>query len=159
MNGKKAIVKPILIKGTKDLFSYKKLRPVSNLQFLSKITERAVFVYNTRRHGEWCKDEYISTGDHRVFRVFLWLFQTSIFTADDLLLPLLGAFFVFYLLLFRSPIRDCVSWRYWVSRLFICYLTVYWYPNRWKHRGSLWCKHSGIANRAQQCNRAESRER
>ena len=30
-------------KGTKDLFNYKNLRPVNNLQFLSKITERAVF--------------------------------------------------------------------------------------------------------------------
>lgn len=121
MNGKKAIVKSIMKKRTKDLFSYKKLRPVSNLQFLSKITERAVFVYHTRRHSEWCKDECISTGNHRAFRVFLWLFQTSIFTGDDLLLLLLGAFLVLYLLLFRSPIRDCVSWRYWVSR---------WWPIR-----------------------------
>ena len=40
---KEAIVKPIMKKGTKDLFNYKNLRPVNNLQFLSKITERAVF--------------------------------------------------------------------------------------------------------------------
>ena len=40
---KEAIVKPIMKKGTKDLFNYKNLRPISNLQFLSKITERAVF--------------------------------------------------------------------------------------------------------------------
>ena len=41
MNGKK--VKPIMKEGTKYLFNYKNLRPVSNLHFPSKITERAVF--------------------------------------------------------------------------------------------------------------------
>ena len=44
---KEAIVKPLLKKGAKDT-THKNLRPVSNIQFVSKITERAVFdqVYN-----------------------------------------------------------------------------------------------------------------
>ena len=44
---KEAILKPLLKKGAKDI-THKDLRPVSNLQFVSKITERAVFdqVYN-----------------------------------------------------------------------------------------------------------------
>ena len=39
---KEALVKPLLKKGAKDC-AYKNLRPVSNLQFLSKVTEKAVF--------------------------------------------------------------------------------------------------------------------
>ena len=39
---KEAIVNPLLKKGAKD-FAYKNLRPLSNLLFVSKITERAVF--------------------------------------------------------------------------------------------------------------------
>ena len=39
---KKAIVNPLLKKGAKDM-THKNLRPISNLQFVSKITERAVF--------------------------------------------------------------------------------------------------------------------
>ena len=39
-NWKEAIVNPLFKKGTID-FAYKNLRPVSNLQFVSKITERA----------------------------------------------------------------------------------------------------------------------
>ena len=39
---KEAIVNPLLKKGAKDS-AYKNLRPVSNLLFVSKITERAVF--------------------------------------------------------------------------------------------------------------------
>ena len=41
-NWKEAIVNPLFKKGTID-FAYKNLRPVSNLQFVSKITERAAF--------------------------------------------------------------------------------------------------------------------
>ena len=41
-NWKEAIVNPLFKKGAND-FPYKNLRPVSNLQFVSKITERAVF--------------------------------------------------------------------------------------------------------------------
>ena len=39
---KQAIVNPLLRKGAKDV-THKNLRPISNLQFSSKITERAVF--------------------------------------------------------------------------------------------------------------------
>ena len=39
---KEAVVSPLLKKGAKDS-GHKNLRPVSNLQFVSKITERAVF--------------------------------------------------------------------------------------------------------------------
>jgi hypothetical protein len=39
---KEALVKPRLKKGVRDP-AYKNLRPISNLQFVSKITERAVF--------------------------------------------------------------------------------------------------------------------
>ena len=39
-NWKEAIINPLFKKGTID-FAYKNLRPVSNLQFVSKITERA----------------------------------------------------------------------------------------------------------------------
>ena len=39
---KQAIVNPLLKKGAKDV-THKNLRPISNLQFVSKITERAVF--------------------------------------------------------------------------------------------------------------------
>ena len=39
---KEAILNPLLKKDTKDT-AHKNLRPVSNLQFVSKITERAVF--------------------------------------------------------------------------------------------------------------------
>ena len=39
---KEAVVKPLLKKGAKDS-GHKNLRPVSNLQFVSKITERTVF--------------------------------------------------------------------------------------------------------------------
>ena len=39
---KEAIVNPLLKKGAKDS-AYNNLRPVSNLLFVSKITERAVF--------------------------------------------------------------------------------------------------------------------
>ena len=44
---KEAIVNPLLKKGAKDT-TYKHLRPVSNLLFVSKITERVLFdqVYN-----------------------------------------------------------------------------------------------------------------
>ena len=41
-NWKEAIINPLFKKGAID-FAYKNLRPVSNLQFVSKITERAVF--------------------------------------------------------------------------------------------------------------------
>ena len=41
-NWKEAIINPLFEKGAID-FAYKNLRPVSNLQFVSKITERAVF--------------------------------------------------------------------------------------------------------------------
>ena len=40
---KEAIVKPLLKKGAADSAEYTNLRPVSNLQFISKVTERAVF--------------------------------------------------------------------------------------------------------------------
>ena len=39
---KQVIVNPLLKKGAKDV-THKNLRPISNLQFVSKITERAVF--------------------------------------------------------------------------------------------------------------------
>ena len=44
---KEAIVNPLLKKGAKDT-THKNLRPVGNLQFVSKVTERAAFnqVYN-----------------------------------------------------------------------------------------------------------------
>ena len=41
-NWKEAIINPLFKKGAFD-FAYKNLRPVNNLQFVSKITERAVF--------------------------------------------------------------------------------------------------------------------
>ena len=41
-NWKEAIVNPLFKKGAND-FAYKNLRPVGNLQLVSKITERAVF--------------------------------------------------------------------------------------------------------------------
>ena len=41
-NWKEAIINPLFKKGAID-FAYKNLRPVNNLQFVSKITERAVF--------------------------------------------------------------------------------------------------------------------
>ena len=41
-NWKEAIINPLFKKGAID-FTYKNLHPVSNLQFVSKITERAVF--------------------------------------------------------------------------------------------------------------------
>ena len=39
---KQAIVSPLLKKGAQDV-THKNLRPIRNLQFVSKITERAVF--------------------------------------------------------------------------------------------------------------------
>ena len=45
-NWKEAIINPLFKKGAFD-FAYKNLRPVSNLQFVSKITERAVLTKYT----------------------------------------------------------------------------------------------------------------
>ena len=46
---REALVNPLLKKASLDLV-FKNLRPVSNLQFLSKLTERAVFVDQTYNH-------------------------------------------------------------------------------------------------------------
>ena len=78
---KEAIVNPLLKKGGKDT-THKNLRPVSNLQFVSKITERAVFdqVYNHVTvnelfpgfHRSWC------TGN-RIVRRLRWLRSSMTF--------------------------------------------------------------------------------